>query len=103
MPLELRLIRTFLAVIDHGTVVAASRVCGYSSAAISRQLQTIQQRLGVTLFERDGRSIRPTADALRFAAHARELIVAAEELDRHAGTLSAEQDETRVGGDRESQ
>lgn len=52
--MELRHLRYFLAVADHGTVTAAAHALHVAQPAISRQLQTLQRDLGVVLFVRQG-------------------------------------------------
>lgn len=76
---DLELLRTFVSVVDHGSVVGASRARGYTPAAISRQMARLQRRLGVRLFQPQGRGIRPTQIAIDVSARARKLL---EESDR---------------------
>ena len=71
---NLPVLKTFVAVLDEGSVVAAARARGYSPAAVSRQMAWLQRRLGVRLFVPEGRSIRPTPAALDFAAQCRDLL-----------------------------
>lgn len=77
-------LQTFVAIIDHGSVVAASRECGYTPAAVSRQMARLQTRLGVRLFEPDGRGIRPTAIAEELAVGARHLLKENCQFDAYA-------------------
>lgn len=74
-------LRTFVAVVDHGSVIAAARECGYTPAAVSRQMSRLQRRLGVALFEPDGRGIRATAIAEELATGARRLLRESSEFD----------------------
>ncbi|WP_439590932.1 LysR family transcriptional regulator [Microbacterium sp.] len=85
---ELRVLKTFIAVIDSGSVVAAARERGYSPAAVSRQIAWLQRRLEVRFFEPDGRSIRPTPDALEFASRARELVDEVDRFERYSNRFS---------------
>lgn len=71
---NLPVLKTFVAVMDHGSVVGAARALGYSSAAVSRQMSWLQRRLGVRLFVPEGRSIKPTAEALEFVERCREIV-----------------------------
>jgi LysR family transcriptional regulator, benzoate and cis,cis-muconate-responsive activator of ben and cat genes len=52
--MELRHLRYFLAVIEHGTVTAAASQLHIAQPAISRQLQALERELGVALFTRRG-------------------------------------------------
>lgn len=72
--IDLEILRTFIAVVDQGSVVGASRICGFTPSAVSRQMSGFQRRLGVTLFEPDGRGIRPTPIAYDISARARLLL-----------------------------
>jgi DNA-binding transcriptional LysR family regulator len=84
---DIATVQTFLAVIDCGSVIEASRVRGYSAAAVSRQLGRLQGRLGVRLFVREGRSIRPTEAAIALALHDRRLVAEAEKFERYSQHL----------------
>jgi DNA-binding transcriptional LysR family regulator len=52
--MELRHLRYFLAVAEHGTVTAAAARLHVAQPAISRQLQRLEHDLGVSLFVRQG-------------------------------------------------
>lgn len=84
---DLAVIQSFLAVIDCGSIVEASRARGYSPAAVSRQLARLQSRLGVRLFVPDGRSIRPTEAAILLAVRARELVAEVERFREYSRRL----------------
>ena len=88
-------LRTFLAVFDEGSVIGASRVCGFSPAAVSRQMGAFQRRTGLVLFEPAGRGIRPTAHAKRLADEARRVLDAAHDFSRFMGDLAHEDADTR--------
>lgn len=57
--------RLFLALVDHGTLVAAAEHLNLSQPTLGRRLTALQKRLGTTLFTRDGRTL-----ALTDAGHA---------------------------------
>lgn len=65
-------LKTFVAIIDCGSIVGAARTKGYSPAAVSRLMRGRQRGLGVTFFERHGRTIRVNPEASDYAAEARE-------------------------------
>lgn len=89
MVANLNALKSFVTVVDCGSVIAASRQCGYSPAAVSRQLGWLQRRLGVRLFVPDGRSIRPTAAALEFAARTRVLIEQVQSFERYSDAFGS--------------
>ncbi|HWL79336.1 MAG TPA: LysR family transcriptional regulator [Roseomonas sp.] len=80
MPLPtLRQLRTFLAVVDEGSVSLAARALGLTQPAASQQLRELERTLGVRLLDRAaGRSL-PTAAGAAFSAPARQAVAAAEE------------------------
>jgi DNA-binding transcriptional LysR family regulator len=53
------------AVFTSGTVTAAAHRLGISQPAVSRSLAQLETNVGVTLFERRGGRLRPTAEAVR--------------------------------------
>ncbi len=71
--MESRQIRHFLAAYDLGTFVAAADQLGLSQQAISKSIQRLELQLGVQLFERDARRVRPTRYADMFVPHARTI------------------------------
>ncbi|PWC56745.1 LysR family transcriptional regulator [Azospirillum sp. TSO22-1] len=74
------------ATIADGTTANAARRLGRSQSSVSRALAQLEARLGVPLFERAGREIRPTAEAL---AVDRELDGVFAALDRVAAGMDA--------------
>ncbi|WP_395319491.1 LysR family transcriptional regulator [Variovorax sp. UC74_104] len=68
-----RLVRAFLAALDHGSLLAAARALGGSQPTLGRHIAELESQLGVVLFERTGRGLRPTAMATRLAESARAM------------------------------
>ena len=56
--LRLRVLR---AVVAAGSIVGAASSLGYTPSAISQHLAALQRETGLTLLERVGRGVRPTA------------------------------------------
>lgn len=79
------LIRSFLAALDNGSLMAAARALGMHQPTVGRHIVELEAQLGVTLFERTGRGLLPTADALRLAEPARAMAADADRLARQAG------------------
>lgn len=63
--------RYFLAVAQAGSISAAAGQLHVAASAVSRQLAKLEDALGVALFERRQRGMRPTAAGARLAAHLR--------------------------------
>ncbi|WP_116041334.1 LysR family transcriptional regulator [Amycolatopsis palatopharyngis] len=59
--LDVRRMQVLRAVVTSGSITAAARNLGYTPSAISQQLATLEREAGVTLLERVGRGVRPTA------------------------------------------
>ena len=56
----MRRLRHFLAVCDHGGFSRAAMAVGLAQPALTRQVQLLEQELGVALFTRNGRGALPT-------------------------------------------
>lgn len=80
--LDWALVRSFIAVMDAGSVSAAARATQGHQPTISRHVSELEAQLGVALFERTGRGVRPTAAGLEVLPAARQMQAAAEALAR---------------------
>lgn len=67
------LVRSFLAVLDAGSLMGAAKRLGAQQPTLSRHIAELEAQLGSPLFERTGRGVLPTAVALRIADAAREM------------------------------
>jgi DNA-binding transcriptional LysR family regulator len=61
------LAKSFLAVLDAGSVMAAARRLGAQQPTLSRHVAELEAQLGVPLFERTGRGVVATAAGLAIA------------------------------------
>src|SRR5215217_2079811 len=61
------LVPSFLAALEHGSLLGAARALGASQPTLGRHIAELESQLGVVLFERTGRGLRPTETALRLA------------------------------------
>ena len=80
------LVRSFLAVLDAGSLMGAARRTGAQQPTLSRHVAELEAQLGAPLFERTGRGVVPTAAALAIADAARQMEAGALALSR---TLAA--------------
>ena len=80
------LVRSFLAVLDAGSVSAAAQRTGARQPTLSRQVAELEAQLGAPLFERTGRGVVPTAAALAIVDAARRMEDAALALGRGLAT-----------------
>ena len=67
------LVKSFLAVLDAGSMMGAARRLGAQQPTLSRQVALLEAQLGAPLFERTGRGVAPTALALSVADAARRM------------------------------
>jgi DNA-binding transcriptional LysR family regulator len=89
MTLELRHVRYFLAVVDAGSVTAASPLVHVTQPSLSRQLRLFERGLGITLFSRTGGRLVLSAAGRQFVPVARDLAQRADAAAEAAATLAA--------------
>jgi DNA-binding transcriptional LysR family regulator len=77
-----RMLRTFLAVLETGSVTAAADRLGVTQSAVSHALERLREVLGDPLFVKSGRGIAATTRAEALAAPARQLLADLERLGR---------------------
>ena len=86
------LMRSFLAVLDAGSLLGAARRLQQSQPTLGRHIQLLEAQLGTALFERTGRGLTPTVAAREIAEHARAMQDAAialqRELSRSSGDMT---------------
>lgn len=73
-------LRAFLETAETGSLSAAARKLGLTQPTLSRQVAAIERRMGVTLFERVGKSMALTTTGMDLLEHARAMGAAAEAL-----------------------
>ncbi len=81
-------IRIFLAVFRRGSTLAASRELGMSQPTVARRIDALEHELGLPLFERDTRGVRPTENA-------KSLLPLAEAVEAAILGLAAEAERAR--------
>ncbi|WP_291213797.1 LysR family transcriptional regulator [Hydrogenophaga sp.] len=86
-------LKAFLETADTGSLSAAARKLGLTQPTLSRQVAAIERQMGVTLFERVGKSMSLTPTGLELLEHARAMGAAAEAL-----SLAATGRSQAVGG-----
>jgi DNA-binding transcriptional LysR family regulator len=78
--LDWTLVRSFLAVVDAGSVTAAARQTRAHQPTLSRHIAELEAQLGAPLFERTGRGVLPTAAAQAVLPAARRMQEGAQAL-----------------------
>ncbi len=85
--LEPRLLRSFLAIIESGSLTAAAQRVGRTQSAVSQQLRKLEESLGRPLFRRERQRLHPTPEGRALVHYARRLLALQEEACTHlAGT-----------------
>lgn len=71
----LRHLRYLLAVADHGGFTRAAEVLHVSQPTLSQQIRQLEETLGVSLFDRTSRTVKPTDAGLAYIESARRVLV----------------------------
>lgn len=80
--MSIALLKTFIAVSDHGSFVAAAQALGVTQAAIGQQMKRLETELGASLFDRTGTPARLNAHGMSLLPRVRELLDAYDSLSR---------------------
>lgn len=80
--MELRQIRHFLALMETRSYWRAAQECSLTPQALSKSIRRFEETLGVRLFDRDTRSVKPTLFADEIVTYARNLDAEARSLRR---------------------
>ncbi|WP_417584256.1 LysR family transcriptional regulator [Pelagibacterium sp.] len=72
--------RAFLVTAEEGSLSAAARALGMAQPTLGRQVEALQEELGVVLFERTGRGLELTPSGLDLLDHVRSMGEAAGRL-----------------------
>ncbi len=100
MQLDVESLRTFIAVLDWGSMTRAAEHLGLSQSAVSWKMKRLEQRVGRPLILRDGHDLRPSSDGLALLDDARAIV---EIHDRAVARLSSSEftGTIRVGSNEE--
>ncbi|WP_415921665.1 LysR family transcriptional regulator [Tateyamaria sp. SN6-1] len=96
--MELRHLRYFVAVADHGGITHAAERLNIAQPAVSRQIRDLEAELGVTLLIREGRRVALSEAGLAFAERARAVLAATDEAVAEARRIErGEAGHIRIG------
>ncbi|PVB62302.1 hypothetical protein DCO57_08375 [Labrenzia sp. 011] len=73
--INIRQFRHFIAVLEHGSLLAASKEVNISQPALSKSIISMENYYQVPLFKRLPRGVQPTAYALTLERHARRILL----------------------------
>lgn len=80
--LDTEQLRTFVAVLEAGSLTAAAPRVFLSQSAVSEQMRKLEQRVGQPLLLRGKMGVSPTAAGTRLAVYARQLLALSEQALR---------------------
>lgn len=94
--MDVHRLRVFRSVVASGSIQAAATHLGYTASAVSQHVAALQRETGLTLIEKAGRGITPTAAGRFLAERSEETMDALARLDGvvaglregHAGSMS---------------
>ncbi len=89
--LDLRQLRYFVAVAEFENVSRAAEALNITQSPLSRQMQDLEDRLGLRLFDRMKQRVRLTGDGRRFLVEARALLEASARCEQAAAALASGQ------------
>lgn len=72
--MEIRLLKTFLAIADEGSITRAADVLHVTQPALSRQLSLLETEVGAKLFRREKREMVLTDEGMLLRRRAREIV-----------------------------
>ena len=72
--LDINLLRTFVAVADHGSMTVAANSLHLTQGAVSQQIKRLEESFDCSLFEREGRRLELTRIGERFLGKAKRLL-----------------------------
>ena len=82
--MELYQLRSFAAIAELGQLTRAAEKLHVSQPAVSAQLKALEEKLGLTLFERTASGMVLTAPGARLLAEAEKVLTAARDMQNVA-------------------
>jgi len=87
--MDLRLLQTFHAVTQCGTLNAAAVKLGYAQSTVTQHIQQLEGQLGVALFHRNGKRMKISEAGKLLQERAETLLRHADEIQRFLGRFAA--------------
>lgn len=87
---RLTAMRSFVKVVEEGGFAAAGRALGVSRAAVNRQVLSLEEALGVQLFNRSTRRVVPTESGNAYYERASAILAELDEAERAVTSLTEE-------------
>lgn len=96
--MEIRELRTFLALAETLNYQKASERLGYAPSTLSHHIKSLETELGACLFVKVGKQIQATQEAEAFLPHARRLLSNYEEALSSVSTAKKDRENIAIGG-----
>ncbi|GJE56224.1 MULTISPECIES: LysR family transcriptional regulator [Methylobacterium] len=90
-------LEAFLAVVETGSLMAAAARLNLTQPGVTRRVQNLEAQLGVQLFERPAKPLRPTLAGREAYEHGRRVLQSIEDLRSGAAPNGAIRGELRIG------
>lgn len=87
--MNLQLLRTFVEVVEQGSMTAAASRLGYTQPAVSRHVAALEQDLGTPLLLRGTRGVTPTEHGTALVRHATAILRHRDDLRRELASLDS--------------
>ncbi|UIJ77501.1 cis,cis-muconate-binding transcription regulator CatM [Acinetobacter sp. SH20PTE14] len=95
--MELRHLRYFVTVVEEQSITkAADKLC-IAQPPLSRQIQKLEEELGITLFERGSRPVKTTEAGMFFYEHAVQILTHTAQATSMAQRINAVDKTVRIG------
>jgi DNA-binding transcriptional LysR family regulator len=94
--MDTQFLKTFVSVVDNGSMAAAARLLNITPAAVAQQIRTLERQIGTPLIARAGRTVSVTEAGARILERARGLLRDADDL-RTVANDEATAGELRLG------
>jgi len=72
--MDIRAMRYFIAIVDHGSLTRAAEVVCVAQPALSQQLAALEEEFGVPLLHRSAKGVRPTEAGRTLYRHIRNIL-----------------------------
>jgi DNA-binding transcriptional LysR family regulator len=90
-------LEAFLAVVESGSIVGASARLHLTQPGVSRRIQSLEERLGVVLLDRQSKPLKPTAAGRETYEHGRRMLRVWDDLKTGLSPNGAVSGEFRFG------
>ena len=95
--MELRHLRYFVTVVEEQSITKAAEKLCIAQPPLSRQIQKLEEELGITLFERGSRPVKATEAGMFFYEHAVQILTHTAQATSMAQRINAVDKTVRIG------